>query len=306
MIDGQRLHFLHVRSGRPEAIPLLLLHGWPGSVAEFLDIIEPLTGAGDGDGRTAGESAPVFDLVIPSLPGFGFSGPTHERGWNVPRIARACAALMDRLGYDSYGVFGTDWGSYVAPEIGRCAPQAVIGVHVTQLFSGPIGQAGELEFLSPDDAAAVEANRTWVEDIGGAYAVLQAQQPQTLAHALADSPAGLVGWLSQIFRDAGDEDFVVTQAALQWLTGTVASGMRIYREHALTPRPTEPTRVPLALSQFRNDHRTVRRFAERDHAAIVQWRVHDCGGHFAAHQEPDRLARDLRDFFGARRAATPR
>lgn len=298
-IDGQLLHVMHMRSGRQDALPLLLLHGWPGSVAEFLPLASRLTAPPD----LRRETPLVFDLVIPSLPGFGFSGPTRERGWNVSRIARACTVLMERLGYTRYGVFGTDWGSFIAPGVGRAAPGSVVGSHVAQLFSGPIGQPGELDHLPPEDAAALTANRHWVEDVGGAYAVVQAQQPQTLAHALADSPAGLLGWFSQIFRDGVDEAFVLTHASIHWLTGTVASAMRIYREHALSPRPLEPTRVPLALSQFRDDHRVVRRFAERDHANIVAWTVHASGGHYAAHQQPDQLAEDLRAFFEPRAAA---
>lgn len=284
-IDGQDVHFLHIRSDRPDAFPLILTHGWPGSVVEFLDVIEPLLDAG-------------FHLVIPSIPGFGFSGPTTERGWNQYRVAAAWAELMRRLGYERYGAVGNDAGSMISPEVGRVDPDHVVGVHVTQIFSFPSGDPSDFEDLSADDAAAVE-HLNWFWQNMGAFNQLQSQAPQTLAHALADSPTGLLGWNSQLFADDLDDEFVVANVAMYWLTGTTASSMRFYYENARAPQPTTPTTTPLALAGSTNDFLSIRRFAERDHTDIHSWNVYDAGGHYTAHQAPQLLADDIARFFGS-------
>jgi pimeloyl-ACP methyl ester carboxylesterase len=295
-VYGQKIHFLHVRSPEPDALPVILTHGWPGSVAEFLDIIGPLT-----DPRAhGGDPATAFHLVVPSIPGFGFSGPTKERGWNPQRIAKAWAELMSRLGYDRYGVAGNDWGTFISFELGRVAPRSVIGVHVTQIFSDPAGEPGELDGLSEAEKAGLEEDK-WFRDNVGSYSVLQSQQPQTLAHALADSPAGLLGWHCQIYRGGLDPDFILTSVMFHWLTGTVASAMRMYYENAKAPPPAEPTTFPVGLAQFTHDYHVIRRFAERDHKNIVSWNVYDRPGHFAAHQSPDLLVGDIRGFFAGLR-----
>jgi pimeloyl-ACP methyl ester carboxylesterase len=282
-IDGQLIHFLHVRSGQPGATALILTHGWPGSVLEYLDVIEPLTQAG-------------FDLVIPSLPGFGFSGPTTEAGWEISRTARAWVELMHRLGYERYGAVGNDGGSMISPEIGRLDPEHVIGVHVTQLFSFPSGDPAELVDLTPDDQAAME-HLSWFWENMGAFNAIQSQAPQTLAHALADSPAGLVGWNGQLFAGI-DDDFALANIALYWFTGTSGSSIRYYYEMAKsTHRPTDPTTVPIALAASTNDFQSIRRFAERDHQNIVSWNVYDAGGHYTAHTDPDVLCKDITGFF---------
>jgi pimeloyl-ACP methyl ester carboxylesterase len=285
-IDGQNIHFLYVRSPHSNALPLILTHGWPGSIAEFLDIIEPLTNPRDRD--------MAFDLVIPSLPGFGFSGPTSTRGWNCDRIAAAWVELMRRLGHDRYGAVGNDWGAHIAPEIGRAAPTAVVGVHVTQIFSK--AEPAEFDRSSAEERAAVEG-LDWFHRNMDAYGYLQAQQPQSLAHALTDSPVGLLGWHNVIYRGGLDVDFVLTNVMIHWLTGTVASAMRIYYEDNEIDRTGGRTTVPLGLAQFRDDVHAIRRFAERDHANIVSWNIYDTGGHFAAHQEPELLVNDIRAFF---------
>jgi pimeloyl-ACP methyl ester carboxylesterase len=285
-IDGENIHFLQVKSPHPNALPLILTHGWPGSIAEFLDIIEPLTDPSEG--------GIAFDVVIPSLPGFGFSGPTSSRGWNPYRIAAAWAELMRKLGYERYGAVGNDWGSHIAPELGRVAPSAVVGVHVTQIFSDV--DPAEFDRSLPEERSAVE-ELEWFRQNMDAYGYLQAQQPQSLAHALTDSPVGLLGWHNLIYRGGLDLDFVLTNVMIHWLTRTVGSAMRIYYEDSKSSRPTERTTVPLGLAQFRDDIHAIRRFAERDHANIVSWNVYDTGGHFAAHQEPELLVNDLRTFF---------
>jgi pimeloyl-ACP methyl ester carboxylesterase len=291
-IDGQRIHLLHVRSPETDAMPLILTHGWPGSVVEFLDIIEPLT-----DPRAhGGDPSTAFHLVIPSIPGFGFSGPTTEPGWGPRRIAAAWAQLMPRLGYDRYCVAGNDWGTFISLDLGRVAPQSVVGVHVTQIFAGPVGEPGELDELSQEERAALENERRFQETIG-AYAVLQSQQPQTLAHALADSPVGLLAWHCLIYRGALDADFILTNVMIHWLTRTVASAMRIYYEFSRQSGRWNPTKVPVGLAQFSDDTRPVRRFVHRDHENVVSWNVFDRPGHFAAHQSPDLLIADIRAFF---------
>ena len=279
-IDGQTIHFIHVRSAKADALPLILTHGWPGTVVEYLDVIEELSRD--------------FHLVIPSLPGFGFFGPTRERGWSRYRTARAWAELMKRLGYDSYGAVGNDAGSFVSPEVGRIDPEHVVGVHVTQIFSFPSGDPAEFEGLTAEEQAALQ-HLEWFWKNMGAFNQLQAQSPQTLAHAIADSPAGLLGWMGQLI--ALDDDFAITNIMIHWLCGTAGSSIRLYYEDAKAEQPTEPTIVPIGLAQFAGDFQSIRRFAERDHKKIAQWHTYDVGGHYAAHQVPEILAKDVREFF---------
>jgi epoxide hydrolase len=295
-IDGQNVHFLHVRSGEPNAFPLILTHGWPGSIVEYLDVIDPLSDPG----AHGGDAADAFDLVIASLPGYGFSGPTNEPGWNNLRIARAWSELMSRLGYEHYGAVGNDAGSMISPEIGRFDPDHVVGVHVTQLFSFPSGDPDEPTDLTPEEQGQL-ATLQWFYENKLSFNTLMAQQPQTLAFALMDSPVGLLAWNAQLLGEDLDADFVLTNVMLYWLTGTAASAARLYYENAHTPPPTEPTRVPVGLAAFGGDFSGIRRFAERDHENIVHWSVFDHGGHFAAHKVPDLLVPDVRKFFRALR-----
>ncbi len=288
-IDGQNVHFLQVNSPEPEAFPLILTHGWPGSVVEYVRAIEPLTAAG-------------FDLVIPSLPGFGFSGPTAEQGWGTARTARAWAELMRRLGYERYGVVGNDAGSMVSPELGRIAPDRVPGVHVTQIFSFPSGDPSEFDGMSEADLSQLQQLQ-WFMNTKFSVNQLHSQQPQTLAHALADSPTGLLGWNMQLMAGDAmaqplDDDFIATNASIYWLTNTAGSSIRFYFEDAKTERVTEPTTVPIGLATFAGDFGGIRRFAERDHKNIVQWHTYDApAGHYAAYIEPEIISNDIREFF---------
>ena len=226
-IDGQNIHFLHVRSPEPDALPLILTHGWPGSVVEYLDVIGPLS-----DPRAhGGDPADAFHLVIPSLPGYGFSGPTHETGWGRYRTARAWATLMDRLGYARYGAVGNDAGSMVNPELGRIDPEHVVGLHVTQIFSFPSGDPAELADLTPEEQRELETLQ-WFYENKMSFNTLMSQQPQTLAFALLDSPVGLLAWNAQLLGEDLDADFVLTNVMLYWLTGTAASAARFYYEDA--------------------------------------------------------------------------
>jgi pimeloyl-ACP methyl ester carboxylesterase len=284
-IDGQRIQFLHVRAANDDALPLVLTHGWPGSIAEYLRAIEPLSGD--------------FHLVIPSLPGYGFSGPTTERGWNNVRIAKAWLELMSRLGYERFGAVGNDAGSMISPEVGRLAPERVVGVHVTQLFSFPTGDPAEMEGLSEEEQAGLAVLK-WFWEEKGAFNVIQSQQPQTLAHALVDSPAGLLGWLDQLLGEELDDDFVLTNASIYWFSGTAGSSIRLYRENATSGHhPSEPTTVPTALAMADGDFKSIRRFCDRDHANIVSWKQLDppARGHYTAHTATQALTDDVRRFF---------
>jgi pimeloyl-ACP methyl ester carboxylesterase len=305
-IDGTNVHFLHVRSPEPKALPLILSHGWPGTVVEFLDVIDALT-----DPRRHDLDPQVaFDLVIPSLPGFAWSGPTPDTGWGPRRIARAWATLMDRLGYRRYGAAGNDWGSHISPELGRLAPNAVLGVHVTQLFSFPDGEwlayppsvEPNLGELTAADQAALTGLRH-IQRNAGSYAHVHVQQPDTLGFALTDSPVGLLAWNGQVMGGL-DRDTLLTHVTIYWLTGTATTAMRIYAEHGVQPRPPGPTTVPLALAQFPHDIQAIRACAERDHANIASWNTYDRGGHYAAHEAPDLLIRDIRAFFAGRTSHT--
>jgi pimeloyl-ACP methyl ester carboxylesterase len=293
-IDGQRIHLVHVRSPEPDALPLIATHGWPMSVVEYLGLIAPLT-----DPRShGGDPADAFHLVLPSVPGVGFGGPTLSPGWTTQRIARTWATLMDRLGYDRYGAHGNDGGSMVSPELGRIEPERTVGVHVTQLFSFPSGDPSEFADLSEEDQAALAFLEQFAGGGGLAYNAYQSAQPQTLAYALQDSPTGWLAWVSQLFRTWTDRDYVITNAAIYWLTGTIGSSIRRYYEDAHDQeQPSGPTTVPTGVAIFAEDFQTVRRLAERDHANIVHWSRFDRGSHFAPYDAADLLLPDIRAFF---------
>lgn len=293
VIDGQKIHFIHVRSPEPHALPLVLTHGWPGSIVEFLDVIRPLA-----DPRAhGGDPADAFDVVVPSLPGFGFSGPTREKGWHVPRVARAWAELMSRLGYDRFGAQGGDWGSAVSRMLGDTAPERVVGVHLNYLPTPPPpnGLAG----LSPHDQARLAEALQYLANPAGHF-VLQSTKPQTLAFALTDSPVGQLAWLVEKFDDWSDpahrpsNDRILTNVMLYWLTRTAASSARLYRESGRQPLPCP---VPVGVAVFPHDIAlSVRGIAEQTYP-IVHWSEFDRGGHFAAIEVPELLVDDVRVFF---------
>ncbi|MFD9445344.1 epoxide hydrolase family protein [Streptomyces sp. NPDC060006] len=305
VIDGQRIHFLHVRSSEPDATPLILTHGWPGSVVEFLDLIGPLT-----DPRAhGGDPSDAFHVVIPALPGFGFSGPTSEAGWDTTRIARAWAELMRRLGYRRYGAQGGDIGAAVAPELGRVAPGHVIGVHVN---GGP-GPMPPMPLPEAERAALTDLERDRIgrieafmrEEFG--YIAIQSTRPQTVGHGLTDSPVGQLGWIMDKFREwthprptlpeqVIDRDRLLTNVMLYWLTRTAASAAYVgYAQQAAWGAPKANSGVPTAAIVFAHDV-GIRRYAERENT-IVRWTDVDRGGHFAALEEPGTLTGDIREFF---------
>lgn len=281
-IDGQDIHFLHVKSERDNAFPLILTHGWPGTFVEFLDVIEPLTAAG-------------YDLVIPSVPGYGFSGVTTESGWNDTRIAKAWAELMARLGYAKYGAVGNDGGSQISAELGRVDPEHLVGSHVAQVYSFPSGDPAEMADLTEEEQQSLATLDWFVKNKMG-FNVLQSQQPQTLAHALMDSPTGLVGWNGQLLGPDLDDEFVLTNIAIHWFTGTAGSAIRHYFEKAQAGHVSEPTTVPMALAGSTGDFHGIRRFADRDHN-IVSWRTHDVFTHYLHHVAPELMSTEITEFF---------
>ncbi|MEH1129049.1 epoxide hydrolase family protein [Micromonospora sp. CPCC 206061] len=301
IIDGQRIHFLHVRSPHADAFPLVLTHGWPGSVVEFLDLIGPLTDPDD--------PADAFHVVIPSLPGFGFSGPTAEAGWDTARIARAWAELMRRLGYERYGAQGGDIGAVVSPQLGRVAPDRVAGVHVNggpgMLPPLPLSEE-ELASLSDVERDRVRRVEAFMREESG-YIAIQSTRPQTLAYGLADSPVGQLAWIMDKFREwthprdvlpdkVIDRDRLITNVMIYWLTGTAGSAGYVgYAQEFAWGQSKANSGVPTAAIVFAHDV-GIRRYAEAENT-IVRWVDVDRGGHFAALEEPETLTADIRAFF---------
>jgi epoxide hydrolase len=298
-IDGANVHFLHVRSPEPGALPLLLTHGWPGSIIEFLDVIGPLS-----DPRAhGGDPMDAFHVVIPSIPGYGFSGPTREAGWTTDRVARGWAELMRRLGYERYGAQGGDWGAFVAPAVGRADPEHVAGVHVNAATMGfiPLGPVREEELATFTDVERARLARLgrFLSD-GNGYFQIQATRPQTLAYGLADSPVGQLAWIAEKFQEwTGspiDRDRLLTNVMMYWLTNTAGSSARLYYENTHAASWDQaPGTTPTGVAVFAEDV-AIRRYAERSNY-IVHWSDFDAGGHFAAMETPDLLVADVRTFF---------
>jgi len=297
-IDGQTIYFIHERSPRADAIPLMLIHGWPGSIVEFFALIEPLTHPKD-------SSTPAFDVVIPSLPGFGFSGPTRSRGWGPARMAKALLVLMDRLGYPRYGIQGGDWGSAVADEMARQAPTRVIGLHLN-LISVPPPSPDAMKELTAEEHRAY---RQWWDQKRSTFFNLQSSEPQTVAYALTDSPVGWMAWLAEKFQDLTDNDgdflhtvdrdTFLSDVTLYWVTGTVGSSMRIYRENRLSEKNDTPCKIetPVAYAAFPKEVVAAPERWIEQYYNVVQRTEMPKGGHFAALEQPDLMVQDIRSFF---------
>jgi len=290
-VDGQRIHFLHVRSRHETAIPLFLTHGWPGSVVEFLDVIDPLTSPDD--------PADAFHLVVPSLPGYGFSGPTTEAGWHPRRIAAAFCEIAGRLGYQRYGVQGGDWGAIVSANMAELRPERVLGLHVNLMNVPP--PAGEQAPPTPW--------RRRIGPAGGGYEAILGTRPQAMGYLLDDSPAGLAAWVIEKFHEwteGPDEhcaltmDQMLTNVMVYWATRTGASSSRLYwerRQHPETMLPRQLVTVPTGVANFPGElSRSHRSHAER-YFNIVHWTEHPRGGHFPAMEVPDLFVEDVRAFF---------
>ncbi|MBA0125311.1 epoxide hydrolase [Haloechinothrix sp. YIM 98757] len=308
-IDGTDIHFLHVRSPEPGAVPLLLTHGWPGSFLEFLDVLGPLT-----DPRAhGGDPGDAFHVVVPSLPGFGFSSPLTQHGWSIPRVANVWSELMASLGYDRYIPQGSDLGAFVTILLGVLDSDHVVGTHVNFLFTPPPDDASEIGELDQSDLDRLSQMASSADD-GSGYMKLQATRPQTLGYGLTDSPVGQLAWIIEKFQewtdsdktpeDAIDRDRLLANVTLYWLTGTAGSSAHFYYDNAellpVSASPPEPLpRVPgpVGVAVYPHDIvRPVRRFAERSLPDIVHWNELDRGGHFAAMEEPELFVDDLRMF----------
>lgn len=298
-IDGQQIQFIHQRSSRPDAIPLLLIHGWPGSIVEFLALIEPLTHPKD-------SRSPAFDVVIPSLPGFGFSGPTTTRGWGPQRMAKALVVLMDRLGYSKYGIQGGDWGSLIARDMAYQAPAHVIGLHLNLITADPPNPEAIAQMSDSE-----RKRLSFFDRPESSFFFLQAAEPQTLAYALTDSPVGWLAWMIgkfQLLTDnngdfltAVDRDTFLTDVTLYWATDTVGSAMRIYREHRLTGEDAAPSprlETPVGYADFPREVAVPPFRWITQTVNVVQRTEMPKGGHFAALEQPDLLVGDIRKFFG--------
>jgi microsomal epoxide hydrolase len=304
-IDGAPLHFLHVRSPEPGAIPLVMTHGWPGSIVEFIKVLGPLTDPVSHGGKP--EDA--FHVVCPSIPGYGFSGPTPGPGWDTLRVATALAALMQQLGYDTYGAQGGDWGASIAIWLGHVAPEHVMGVHINTVASGPDAPA-EFDDITPEEEQALARVRRYMAE-GAGYAAIQSTRPNTVGIALDDSPAGLCAWIVDKFWDWSDHggdvlrsftrDEILTDVSIYWFTRTATSAGRLYYEAAhggTTAYQIPRLEVPVGCAIFPAEIATPsRRWAELRHH-VVHYERYDRGGHFAAYEVPDLFVRDVRRFFG--------
>ena len=304
-IDGVDVHFIHARSSNPDAMPLLLTHGWPGSFVEFMDLVGPLTDPA----AYGGDPADAFHVVIPSLPGFGFSEKPIEPGYNPEKMADVLAALMARLGYDRYGAQGGDWGAIIGRSLAGNYPGHVIGLHSNFMTGGaPVGVTDPNEGV-PEAELALRAERTEAFAEGSAYQDIQGTKPQTLGYGLNDSPAGLAAWIVEKFHGWTDNDgnpesaitrdVMLTNITLYWVTESIASSTRIYYESRHTPatRPVRFVEVPTGVAVFPKEIYFVpRRWAESRYN-ITRWTMMPRGGHFAALEEPELLVEDIRAFF---------
>lgn len=303
-IQGQRIHFLHVRSPHEGALPLVLTHGWPGSISEFMRCIDPLVDPV----AHGGDAADAFHVVVPSLPGYGWSGPTSEPGWNVRRTASAWAELMARLGYDRYGAQGGDWGSFVTRHLADLDPDHVCGVHVNMMSATPPGEDDDMADLTPREQAQFARTQDYMTT-GSGYVAIQSTRPQTLAYGLNDSPIGLLSWIIEKFwawadhdghpEDAVPRDELLTNVSIYWFTQTAGSSARMYYESITSGAvsPPDVTKVPLGVAWYPDEILMARRRWIEARNNLVHWFEADRGGHFAAMEEPETFVQDVRTFF---------
>ncbi|WP_409329965.1 epoxide hydrolase family protein [Trujillonella humicola] len=308
-VDGLPIHFLHVRSAQPGALPLVLTHGWPGAVVEFLDVLGPLTDPA----AHGGDPADAFSVVAPSLPGYGWSGKPTQAGWGLPRIADAWAELMGRLGYRRFGAQGGDWGSFVAANLGARHADRTVGVHLNMASAPP---PRGFEPRTEREERAVRAARHY-RTVDSGYASQQQTRPQTLGYGLADSPAGQCAWILEklwAWTDcAGDPvqalgaDRVLDLVSVYWFTDSAASSARLYWESARDPSALRPAvSVPVGISVYPHDiYQPLEDWVGGQFPDLRMWREHVRGGHFAALEEPGLFVEDVRDFFRPLRTTSP-
>ena len=309
-IDGLDIQFAHVRSRHPDALPLIVTHGWPGSVMELLKVVGPLTDPAAHGGR----AEDAFHLVLPSMPGYGFSGRPQGAGWGPDRIARAWAELMGRLGYARYVSQGGDWGSVVSDVMARQAPAGLLGIHVNMPAAVPPDVARALNNgdpapagLSDKEQAAFEQLDTFYKKNCG-YSAMMVTRPQTVGYGLSDSPVGLAAWMYDKFAQwtfsGGEPERVLTQdemlddITLYWLTNTAISSARLYWENNANNFNAVDISIPAAVTVFPGEiYQAPRSWAERSYHKLIYWNEVHKGGHFAAWEEPDLFAAELRAAF---------
>ena len=304
-VDGLDVHYIYEKGRGPDPLPLLLIHGWPGSITEFLDFIPLLTDPA----AHGGDPNDSFDVVAPSLPGYGFSAKPDKPGMGVNGISDVFAELMDQIGYESYVAQGGDWGASISSRLGFAHADKVKAIHINMVFGGR-------PYLGPGSRPLSEAEQQYVkelaqwEDDEGAYGHIQGTKPQTLAYGLNDSPVGLAAWIVEKWRSWTDcegeiesvytKDRILTNVTLYWVTGTINSSTRIYyetRKDNWRMAQNERIEVPTAVAVFPEElDRPVREWAERSHN-VQRWTEFPSGGHFAAMEKPQELARDIREFF---------
>ncbi len=315
-IDGLDIHFIHVRSRHPNALPLIMTHGWPGSIFELVKVIGPLTDPTAHGGR----AEDAFDLVVPSMPGYGFSGKPQSTGWNPDHIARAWDELMRRLGYTRYVSQGGDWGAVISDVMARQAPPGLLGIHINMpatvppeiakvLASGGPAPAG----LSPEEKVAFDGMDALYKK-GSGYALMMVTRPQTLGYSLADSPVGLAAWFYDKFADwtysAGEPEKVLTRdemlddITLYWLTNTGTSSAQLYWENNANNFNAVDINIPAAITVFPGEiYRAPRSWAQRAYHKLIYFNEVDNGGHFAAWEQPELFATEIRAAFKSLRPA---
>ncbi|MAZ89980.1 MAG: epoxide hydrolase [Cellvibrionaceae bacterium] len=304
-IDGLDIHFLHIRSPHKNATPMIMTHGWPGSIIEFADVIEPLTEP-EKHGGTADDA---FHLIIPSLPGFGFSQKPTSTGWNVERIAKAWTTLVKRLGYREFVAQGGDWGFVVTSAIGKLAPPECLGIHVNMLMVEP--DTSTMDQLTPQEKAALD-DMAFYQDHDSGYAKQQSTRPQTIGYSLVDSPVGLAAWIYEKFyawtdnngqpEDAIELDRILDNIMMYWINKTGASAGRLYWE-SLADIAGKTVNLPTGVSIFPKEiFRPSQRWAERYYRDIFYWSETEKGGHFAAFEQPELFVNEVRQCFSALKA----
>ena len=304
-IDGLGIHFLHVRSPEPAALPLVMTHGWPGSVLEFRDVIGPLTDPV----AHGGNASDAFHLVIPSLPGFGFSDKPTSTGWNIGRTAAAWITLMQRLGYERWGAQGGDWGAGITTTLGYMAPPGLVGIHLNMVMFQPSDD--ERAEATPEEQTMLDGAKRYDQLFSGYYK-LQNTRPQSIGFSLADSPVGLAAWIYALFQDVTDSgsnpesvfsaDEMLDDIMLYWLPNTGASSARLYwegmQEMMKGGMPSAPMQTPAGISMFRGEQiRLSRRWAERRFAELIHFNEPERGGHFAALEQPGSFVEEVRATF---------